>query len=326
MKLAIITVTKKGVEKALFLKEKIGGDIYALTKYSVKGTIAMEDGFKNCVKTIFNSYDTHLFVMASGIVVRTIAPLIKTKDIDPGVLVMDENSNFVSSLLSGHLGGANEATSKIAQLVDAIPVISTASDVSGKIAVDTMAMKLNSSIESLEDAKNVTSLIVADEKVDIKVPKNIDCHNPSGVILVSNRKNIEISKIIPKNLVVGIGCRRDTKIEVMERVLYGLFKHLNLEIKAIRKFATVDIKKDEKAILYIADKFNKNVDIIDRKEIAKIEDDFVCSDFVRKTIGVGAVSGPVAKISSNRKGKFLVEKHMEDGITVSIYEERTEKV
>jgi len=111
-------------------------------------------------------------------------------------------------LLSGHLGGANEECKKIANGIGAIPVITTASDVGGKIAVDTLSQKIKAKLESLDDAKRVTSLIVNGENVSIHLPKNIveNDKNCAGAIIISNRKNIEISKIIPKNIILGIGC------------------------------------------------------------------------------------------------------------------------
>lgn len=322
-RLAIITVTKKGIEKALLIKSKIKADIYALEKYSIEGAIPMMNGFRACVVETFDRYDTILFIMASGIVVRTIAPLIKSKDIDPGILVMDENSNFVSSLLSGHLGGANEAAEKIADIIDAVPVISTASDVSGKVAVDTISMKIGGRLKDLESAKRVTSLIVAGEKVDIKVPQNIDSDNPKGIVVVSNRKNIEISQIIPKNIVVGIGCRRDTPKYTIKKTVEDVFEGLSLHMACIRLLATVDVKADEGGLLEYSSELDKELVIIDRDKIKSIEDKFETSEFVRKTIGVGAVSGPVALLASGRKGKFLIEKYKQDGVTVSVYEEET---
>lgn len=170
--LAILAVTKKGYSCAKSLNIK-DSDIYVLSKYSDGLSLEIKDSLKMTVKKIFPEYQTLLFIMASGIVVRTIAPFLNKKDIDPAVLVMDEQGLFVSSLLSGHLGGANKVANIIAKECDSIPVISTASDVSKKIAVDTISMKLNGKIDSLEDAKNVTALIVNGEDVTLHLPSNI---------------------------------------------------------------------------------------------------------------------------------------------------------
>lgn len=321
--LAIICVTKKGTQRGLKLKEQLGGDLYTLPKYHLEGSISMDEGFKSQVEKIFNRYSTHLFIMASGIVVRSIAHLLRGKNVDPGILVMDEEGNFVSSLLSGHLGGANEACEMIADATGAVPVISTASDVSGKIAVDTISQKIRGKLESLETAKRVTSLIVAGEEVEIRVPGNIGNQNPSGIVVISNRKNVEMTRIIPRNIVVGIGCRRGTPVEVIERALLGVMDRKNLHMESIRLFATVDLKGDEEGILDLVKEYGRDLIVIERNRIKEIEERFITSEFVRRSIGVGAVSAPAAFLASGREGEFLEEKHCEEGVTISIYQEET---
>lgn len=325
MKLAVITVTEKGVRNGLKIKEKINCDVFTISKFMKEKTLLIENGLQNFFEKNLLKYDTFLFITASGIAVRTIAPFIKSKDKDPAVLTMDEEGNFIISLLSGHLGGANEAAKILGEITGAVPVISTASDVSGKIAVDTIAMKINGKLESLESAKKVTSLIVAGKEVDIKVPENMENENPQGVILISNRKNIEIAKIIPQNIVVGIGCKKNKEAEKIIDAVKDSFEKLNLCEESIRVFATVDIKENEVGIIGTAEYFGKELKIISREDIQKIENNFETSQFVKKSIGVGAVSAPCAFIAGKGRGKFLAEKLKYEGITISIFEEETKK-
>lgn len=325
MKLAVVTVTEKGVIKGLKIQKKINCDVFTISKFMKEKTLLIEKGLQNFFEKNLLKYDTFLFITASGIAVRTIAPFIKSKDKDPAVLTMDEEGNFIISLLSGHLGGANEAAKILGEITGAVPVISTASDVSGKIAVDTIAMKINGKLESLESAKKVTSLIVAGKEVCIKVPENMENENPEGLVLISNRKNIEVAKIIPQNIVVGIGCRKDMSGEKIISAVKNSFEKLNLCEESIRVFATVDIKENEAGIIGTAEYFGKELKIISRSEIKKIENNFETSEFVKKSIGVGAVSAPCAFIEGNGKGKFLAEKLKYEGITISIFEEETKK-
>lgn len=325
MKLAVITVTEKGVRNGLKIKEKINCDVFTISKFMKEKTLLIENGLQNFFEKNLLKYDTFLFITAAGIAVRTIAPFIKSKDRDPAVLTMDEEGNFIISLLSGHLGGANEAAKILGEITGALPVISTASDVSGKIAVDTIAVKINGKLESLESAKKVTSLIVAGKEVCIKVPENMENENPEGVILISNRKNIEIAKIIPQNIVVGIGCKKNKEAEKIINAVKDSFEKLNLCEESIRIFATADIKENEAGIIGTAEYFGKELKIISREEIQKIENNFETSQFVKKSIGVGAVSAPCAFIAGKGKGKFLAEKLKYDGITISIFEEETKK-
>lgn len=325
MKLAIIAVTEKGVEKALFIKNKCECDVFTIKKFKKDNTTLIENKLQDFYGSIFLKYDTFLFIMAVGIAVRTIAPFIKSKDTDPAILSMDEEANFIIPILSGHLGGANEKAIFLSKILRAFPVITTASDVSGKIAVDTIAMKINGKIKSLEDAKKVTSLIVAGKKVNIKIPDNMERENPSGIILVSNKNNIEISQIIPQNIIIGIGCKKNKEGEkIIEAIKDSLIKY-NLSEKSIKVFTTIDIKKDEVGIREAGKYFDREVKIISSEEIKKIEKYFIQSDFVKNTVGVGAVSAPSAYLASSKKGKFLAEKLKYDGITISIFEEETRK-
>jgi cobalt-precorrin 5A hydrolase len=340
MRLAIITLTKKAGEKGVEIKKLLTPtnrfktiDVFTLSKYSDDKTIPMENGFKDTISKIFDSYDSLYFVMASGIVVRTIAPLLKSKDVDPAVITSDEDGRFIVSLVSGHLGGANELASLIAENIGGIPVISTASDVSGSIAVDTIAMKLKAHLRDLEGAKDVTALIVNGERVELRLPKNmvvdsLNCEktknikkDTAGIVVVSNRLDIEVTQIIPKNIILGIGCRRDTPAETILDGIKLSMKECNLHMDSIKHLATVDVKADEVGLLKVCDILDKKLIIIDREQIKPIQDNYEGSDFVEKTIGVRCVSAPAAYLSSDKGGKFIKEKKRYNGVTISIYEE-----
>lgn len=324
MKIAFWSVTRGAGEVAKRIGKKVEGDIYTLKKFNIEESIQIEN-FSEELEKKFSYYDGHIFIMATGIVIRKIAPLIKRKDIDPAVLVIDEGENFVISLLSGHIGGANELTYKIAQSCSLLPIITTSSDVTGKIAIDTIAQKLNCEMESLTKAKELTSLIVDNKKVDILLPNNVKLgknKNSSGVVIVSNKKNIDIMRLYPKNIIIGIGCKRGTPKEEIEKALDEIMRKHNLAYESIKKISTVDIKADENGIIELAQSLNRELIIISREDIKKVEDRFVGSEFVKKQIGVSCVSEPCALLASNGDGKFLEQKYIQSGITISIYEEK----
>ena len=159
MKLAVWTVTRGAGHLGKKYGEILQADVFTLKKFQIEDTIQMDD-FTSVLNEKFSQYEGHIFIMATGIVIRKIASLIKSKDIDPAVLVADEGENFIISLLSGHLGGANDLANEAAEKLGLLPIITTSSDVTGKIAVDTLSQKMQGELESLEKAKNVTSLIV----------------------------------------------------------------------------------------------------------------------------------------------------------------------
>ena len=152
-----------------------------VTEVAVRVPVALD--------STFDKYDVHIFAASTGATVRLISGKFKTKDVDPAVISVDDHGNFVVSVLSGHLGGANEVCREIAEGIGAIPVVTTASEVGGKIAVDTLSQQIKGKLYSLETAKRVTSLIVNGEKVSLHLPKNIvkNDENSAGAIIISNR-------------------------------------------------------------------------------------------------------------------------------------------
>lgn len=321
---AIFCVTEKGVALAQKINKEIKSDIYVLEKFAVKGTISFDKSLKELVAEKFDKYKNLVFVMGTGIVIRVIAGNIQTKDIDPAVISIDEAGYFVIPLLSGHLGGANNRAKLISEITKGIPVITTATDVSGKIAVDTISQQLNAELDSLESAKKVTSLILAGKQVSLKLPENVklDNKNSEGFILITNKENIEISKIILQNICVGIGCKKGVEKEKILVFLYDVFKINNLSLKSIKNISSAWVKETETGLIETAEFLNKRLVFFSKEDILKHENLIEeKSNFVKETIGVYGVSEPCAYLLSNGKGNFLVKKAKKDGITISIFEE-----
>ena len=335
MRTAIYCVSKTGYKTCLKVKENVYNNLHIYVSGRVANLLNLENENNEDLIVInervpillektFNKYDLHIFVAATGAVVRIIEGKFKSKDTDPAVITIDDHANFVISLLSGHLGGANEECKKIASGIGAIPVITTASDVGGKIAVDTLSQKIKAKLNDLDGAKRVTSLIVNGENVSLHLPKNIVNHyeNSAGAIIVSNRKNIEISKIIPQNIFIGIGCKRGvSKEHIIEKLKYAMDKQ-NLELSAIKMVASAWVKSDETGLLEAMKELDIPIKFFEKEEILKLEDLIEeKSEYVKKTIGVYGVSEPCAFLASSGKGAFLAKKIKLDGMTLSIFEE-----
>jgi cobalt-precorrin 5A hydrolase len=112
--------------------------------------------------------------MSTGIVVRIIAPLIRSKLEDPAVVVVDDRGNHAISLLSGHLGGANALAAEVAELIRAKPVITTATDVNQILAIDVLAKEKHLIIENPEAIKIVNMALLKGERIGL--------HDPYGLM------------------------------------------------------------------------------------------------------------------------------------------------
>ena len=186
IRIAIIAVTEKGKNTA----EKIALELENVDVFFQKR------GIKELTGELFNKYECIIFVSACGIAVRCISPFLKSKFEDPAVLVVDDNGNNVISLLSGHIGGANEITLKIADVLNANPVITTSTDTNKKGALDVIVSKIGGYVENLrESAKLVNSYLVDDKRVGIYFDSDYesekDSLNLSGFELIDEKTEID---------------------------------------------------------------------------------------------------------------------------------------
>lgn len=294
------------------------------------------------LKDTFYSNDAIIFIGATGIAVRLIAPFIKHKAKDPAIICIDDKGRYVISLLSGHLGGANELSENIAKKINAQAIITTASDSRGIESIDLFAQRYNYHMENMLNMTEVTRLMVDGKKIlffsennnsinysNLEIIKDLSSINITedieGAIFVTSNipdlskiDNIPVCILRPKNINVGIGCRKGVeKIRIIEAV-ESLFKELKLSDKSIKSFASVEVKKDEEGIIEAAKYFDADFKIFTIDEIDKVDDHFNKSEFVKKTIGVYSVAEPSAYLLG---GEFKSMRTTHNGITLSVTKE-----
>ena len=349
-KIAILSITNNGRELALRIKEIMKDvDVFFIKKdtdYKNDAAIVVNKGLKEFIPEVFDKYDYLIFIMATGIVVRTIAPLIISKFSDPAILVMDEKGNNIISLLSGHMGGANEMTLYMSDLINSHPVITTATDVNKKSSLDMIAKKLNGHIDDFRDnVLKINSMLVNNEEVHLYIDGNYkinhngftlyneetDLNKVKNLVIVTNKENInemfnksnefknlnsKTIKVIPKDIVIGVGCKKNTDSKHMKNSLMKFLNEYNIDINAVKEIGSIEIKKDEKAIIDLAKYLNVPFKTFSVEEISKVDYLYEKSQWVKKNVGVYSVSDPVAHLLSD--GNLIVKKHKYDGITFSI--------
>lgn len=337
-KLAVLTVTPNAKAQALRLANVLPCDCYTSDKLVSEGFIGFDGSMSECVKRLFAEYEALLFICATGITVRMIAPLVVDKLADPAVLVMDEKAEHVISLLSGHVGGGNQYAHRIADLLGGKAIITTATDVNQVAALDILIKQVGADcVDYRQEIKQVNQKLVSGNKVGLyldqvtvsdtrgfvlindltKVPQELDM-----LVIVSSKTNITlnvscpVTQVIPKNIVVGMGCKRDTDGELIYQTLcQHLVKH-HINIKAIGKIGSVVIKQNEIGLIQLAKRLSVPFEIFQIEELKAHEHRFEGSEFVKKTIGVGCVSQPSAWIMS--RGCLLGDTLKQDGITITL--------
>jgi cobalt-precorrin 5A hydrolase len=373
MKLAVVALTKRGSLLGMKIAKSLGGELYInRTLCSGGDSIAavtleykiIEGQFKEFVGKLFEEYTALIFVMACGIVVRAISPYLVNKTKDPAVVVVDELGKYAISLLSGHLGGGNELSERVAEVTDGEAVITTATDINGVFAFDMFAKRNDLNIENIENLKFVSAALLDGRKVFFyseypvngEIPENVECEylgmsenmsvsmnmrNNMNLNMrnnmnlnMSNNVNVVLSNkakgcfnesgktlyIRPKNLIIGIGCRKDTKKEDIKEAILDFLNKSNKSIYAVKHVASAEIKKDEEGIISFCNEFKIPFVTVSLESIKQNEDKFSHSDFVKNSVGVGGVCEAASVLSSN-SGKLIVQKTLYKGITLALAEE-----
>ena len=203
--------------------------------------------------SLFLKYGGLIFIMASGIVLRVIAPHMKDKYSDPAIVVMDDQWRYCVSTLSGHEGGANWLCWQTAKLTGSIPVISTGTEAN-------------------------------------------------------------------KTYTLGVGCRKGTGVDEIQRGVEQFLESHSLNPKDIRAAASVDIKKGEEGITRAFEALGIPLVYFSGQQINEFDGDFTPSEAAQRQLGIKGVSEPCALLAG-RKSKIIVPKTIIGSITLALANE-----
>ena len=289
----------------------------------------------------FSRYDGHIFIMATGIVVRSIAPLLNHKTVDPAVVVVDDGGRFAISLTAGHLGGANLLAERTAHCLEATPVITTATDVNGKPAIDLLAGEHGLKIENPSCIKAVNMALLTDSAIRLHDPDGrLGSHLPGAVDFASVTPpgsaagrdlpsacvwigdtvcDLPPDTLVlrPPSLVAGIGCNRHTPRDEIRDLLLQTLEQFALAPNSLTSIASIDIKSDEQGILELAEDMDLSLIFFSKEELDRVDDVPTPSTMVAKHVGVPSVC-EAAAILASRNGPLIVPKHHTKNVTVAI--------
>ena len=318
MKIAIIQISEAGNDITKTLIRELGAK-----------TIERKEVGKQ-----WNQYDAFVFIGAMGICVRTIAPYVKDKHEDPAVVCIDSLGQNVISVLSGHIGGANDLTREIAGLIGAREVITTQSDNAGLWALDTFAERFNWAIASDDDLNECiyafvnqkpTALLmeVCDEGTDY-LEKTL----PPHVTVVKSLEEVDPQKyslviiVSPYNLCAPYGVLELHFVPMIAALGFGLASHPNDYediydqidealssigvLPCYKRYCTIDVKEDEEFCAMLVDEYNEELVFYTAEQLAQVEVPHP-SETVKKHVGTPSVCEAAAILGSNH-GKLIIPK------------------
>jgi len=331
-KVSVLAITKNGINIAAKLKEIFPDwNVYAPSKFSNdKEIIWYSEPTSEKIIELFKNNKALICLFSLGAVIRLIAPHLKDKKNDPAVIVIDDKTNFVISVLSGHLGGANELTQTIAEKLNAIPVITTAADVNKTIAVDLLGRDLGWKIDDDSTVTKISAYMINEEKIGVyqdtgkinwfkELPKNVKIYDSlddleksdsKGHLIISDKimnDNFLIDSVIyrPPSLVIGIGLHWETSKEKIKNGIDICLTKFNLSPKSIAKLVSIKKPSDVQGLIDIGKEIGVPVEYVDKEELSHVSVPNP-SKTVKAFEGTSSVSEAAAiKVSG---GKLIVEK------------------
>jgi cobalt-precorrin 5A hydrolase len=254
------------------------------------------------IKENFCQGNVLVFIGATGIAVRAIAPFCKDKTTDPAVIVIDEKGSFVIPILSGHIGGGVGYAKELASYIGATPVITTATDVRDEFAVDVFAKENDLSISDMKLAKKCSARLLAGEETEFTVtPK---AHREDKLYL------------IPKCTVVGMGCRKGKSFDELNDFFKDTLIKQNIDPRSLKAIVSVDNKKDEQGLLELASFYGVPFVTYAAEVLMEQTGDFDHSDLVMEVTGADNVCE--RSVAAFGCSKIIQKKLSKDGMTIAI--------
>ena len=343
-KVSVLAITKNGINIGEKLKDLFPNwNIFAPVKLSNENNdiVWYSEPTTDKIIELFKNSDALICLFSLGAVIRLIAPHLKDKKTDPAVIVIDDKTNFVISVLSGHIGGANELTQEISEKLNALPVITTAADVNKTIAVDLVGREFGWKIDDDTTVTKISAHMVNAEPIGVfqqtndqkwykQLPKNVTIYDSLEDLKKSNSKaHLIISDTIidnelsqesviyrPQSLVIGIGLHWDTTKDTIKEGIEHCLKKFNLSSKSIAKLVSIKKPEDVQGLIDLGKEMQVPVEYVDREELAEIITPNP-STTVKAFEGTASVSEAAAiKVS---KGELIVEKQkFPPNLTVAI--------
>jgi len=269
---AVHALTPQGARLARALAGELGADIFLPRKLAGEGERAF-DSLPENVAVVFHSYGGHVFVAACGIVVRAVAPLLKGKASDPAVVVMDQNGRHAVSLLSGHLGGANDLARRAAAFTGGEAVITTATDSAGLPSLDLLARDSGLFIENIGAVKTVNAGLLEGRTVQVfdpesrlsvpsrhcelfewvAAPHHLEPDRPRVAVTWRSSPLPEGCLVLrPRVVVAGVGCRKGAPTgDIVDAVLQAC-RMKSAAPGSLAALASIEAKRGEPGLLEAA--------------------------------------------------------------------------
>jgi cobalamin biosynthesis protein CbiG len=334
--LVAIAVTRRGAETARRLAAALPElRVVVPQRFALPGE-ETHDGAGQAIAGAFETTGGLVLVMATGIAVRLLAPLLRDKREDPGVVVVDEGGRFAISLLAGHLGGANALAERVAAAIGAQPVITTASEMAGVPVPDLLARERGWAIAPESDLTRVAAALVNGDPVGMVqecgvggwLPEPLPPHiavyetldelawaRPAAALIITHRAaplpalpRCPYVLYRPRTLALGVGASSGAPANELLTLAGDALAAGRLARESVAVVATIDRKRDEPAVRALAEAFGVPLAAFPAAALAAVPGAWQRSETVLQAVGVGGVAEPAALLAAGEGAILAVPK------------------
>ena len=329
---AIYAITKHGIAIAERLRASLpDADLFVSQKLvAPAGALPLPLPMGPTLRNTFTAYDCHIHIISVGAVVRMIAPLLENKKVDPAIICVDDAAQFSICVLSGHVGRGNIFADRVAAILGARSVVTTASDAIGTLTVDILGRDFGWTLDDADRnvtrgcaaVVNATRVLFVQETgepawwpLDKPLPPGVEYRTSlDGVnagayemLLIASDRDVQRSHpehwenaVIyrPKSLVLGLGCDRGIAYEVLERGVHAVLAAHELSIKSVKELGTVTKKSDEPALLTLCERYGWPLRIFTAEKLDAVQGIENPSETVMRFVGTRGVSEPAALLAA----------------------------
>lgn len=334
---AVYALTPQGSRLGRMLAQNFDGDLFCPRDLVETYGSTPFERLLDAVAENFRLYRRHVFIAATGIAVRAIAPHLRSKTIDPAVVVLDQRGKYVISLLSGHMGGANRLAAEVAAFTKGIPVITTATDTEGLVSIDLLAQEKGFTLANPEAVKPVNMALLKGEPFQI--------FDPEDALGLRERKDASFSflekehawnfketgvwvtwktlahdgmrlVIHPPVLIAGVGCNRGAESEEILDLMSRVFREHALALASIQCLVTIEDKREEEGLLKAAYQLGVPVVFVESSKLRNVAAPHPSATVMRH-MGVSSVCEAAALFKSGAK-RLLIPKIKSRNVTLAV--------
>ena len=350
--LAIVALTRGGTATGRTLLHHFAGAVlYAPERFCEPAPRLRpyNTSVRQVLQSAFQRHRALICIMAAGIVVRDLAPLLRSKHSDPAVVVVDEAGRHAISLLGGHEGGANAIAEQVANALNGDAVLTTASDVLGLPALDLLGQAWGWHLEAYEGLTATQAALVNGDPLGVVQhagsaewlpdprPENLTVYptlealveaRPSAAVLITHRAipdtvKASIPAVVvyrPPSLCVGVGCKRDTPANVIAQAITTTLEEAGLSIDSLLTVASIEDKADEPGLLAACQQNDWPLRIFTRDAIEQVERVPNPSPTAQEVLGVRGVAEPAALLAAEASTLLVDKRKYDSAVTVAVAE------